>query len=257
MKSRSRAITVCSVLLLTGVTSVADSPGPTMPGVAGDSWSYMQDVTITNLTNNAVVSLTDGVLKRTVLQSKQPGRLLVQELAKDFKVPTGVQPPKAYLANTTSYFSDGTVDTIVEGADPASYRLMNLETIKLPSAALAVGLGWSWKASADSAKGTLPVEAYYKVTEDGAYEGIPAWRIEFSSRELSPNAAIEQTKLATMEGTIWLRKSDLLMLSVSDEGTYLPVPGTDDLIKRKATTMFITDSETRAPVTSTSTAQSP
>lgn len=122
--------------------------------------------------------------------------------------------------HTATTLATGELELVEADDDPSedgTYRFSNLTSLIYPKEEVNVGATWTHAFKEDSKKGTKDAEVTYKVESEEKLMGFDAVKVSLVGKEKAGS------KPFSTAGTVWVRKSDGLMLKFEVEMKNLPI----------------------------------
>jgi hypothetical protein len=105
-----------------------------------------------------------------------------------------------------------------EHVDESVYRAEDLEVLVLPGKPVAPGSNWSFEIKENKETGAVAAKAAYTFVKEEKVEGLKTLKIKYHVKEAGAGGA-------STDGTIWVSKSDMLMVKQVTKWTNVPSAG--------------------------------
>ena len=162
----------------------------------------------------------EAVASQKITKVETNGNYSVEEKTSDVKLngqeaPEGAGPG----GSTTTYTPKGEVVEIKgDQVEANTYRFANLALFIVPDKELNAGDKWNYDVKEDKKTGAVAAKATYTFIGEDKVGGVDSLKISFSVKESGADAA-------SSEGTLWMRKSDFVLIKLNAKWTNAPVPG--------------------------------
>jgi len=162
----------------------------------------------------------EAVATEKIVKVEDNGSYVQNESTGDMKINGMEVPPGqgAPGASTTTYSPKGEITEIkTEQMDANTYRFANMALFILPENDVKAGDTWTYEVKADEKKGIVAAKAKYTFVGEEKVGKDDCLKVKSNVTETGSSPA-------SSDGTVWIRKSDKVMVKMVAKWADVPVP---------------------------------